>query len=329
MKNPVVPNKYIFQLVFIASIILASYLGCAPTSKSKPFQTTAITNPHRTRTFEFTTTQDQTSQRPLGLTTQPSSRFSQQFSKTAALPRVVVPPSSPFQTLVPSDVIIREMMGQINIDRALIDLRRLTGEEPVCIDNECYTIQNRLTGSEGLQRAKDYVHGELVSLGYTVEIRDWSRSGWADQNLIARKSGTVTPGDEIYFVAHLDGVKLAGADRFPAADDDGSGVVNLLELARVLSRYTFGRTVVLFFSTGEEEGALGVRAYLDQLSSEELSAIQYVVSMDMVGYDANHDGVMELWSGNHQPSLVFTQMLSEIINTYHLDLVPRLVSGCT
>ena len=282
MKNFFIPNKYIYRLGLIASIFLASYLGCAPTPILKPLQTPTSSNPHISRT-----------------------------------------------TVVPSEEIVREMMGHINIDRALNDLRRLTGEEPVCIDTECSTIQNRLTGSEGPQWAKDYVYGELVSLGYSVEIRDWSRSGWADQHLIARKPGIVNPGEEIYFVAHLDGVKLAGATRFPAADDDGSGVVDLLELARVLSHYTFDRTVVLLFSTGEEQGALGIRDYLDQLSTIELSAINCVVSMDMVGYDANEDEVMELWSGNHQPSFVFTQRLSEIINMYQLDLVPRLVPGCT
>jgi acetylornithine deacetylase/succinyl-diaminopimelate desuccinylase-like protein len=231
-------------------------------------------------------------------------------------------------TAISPTQVVWEMLGQVNQDRALGDLRRLTGEEPICANSECYTIANRLTGSEGLHWATDYISKELVSLGYSVEFRDWSRSGRADRNLIARKSGVYSPTEEVYFVAHADGVKPSADERFPAADDDASGAVDNLELARILSSHTFSRTVVLLFTTGEEQGTLGVRSYLDQLSPPELGAIKYAVNVDMVGYDANRDGVMELWHGGHAPSMAVTQMMSETIRAYQLDLVPRFVVGC-
>ena len=227
----------------------------------------------------------------------------------------------------PTDV-IWEMLGQVNKNRVVNDLRRLAGEEPICTSTGCYTAANRLTGSEGLHWAMDYIYQDLVSLGYSAEFRDWSREGWGDRNLIARKVGVLAPTEEVYFVAHVDGVKLNGEERFPAADDNASGAVDNLELARVLSTFSFSRTVVLLFSTGEEQGALGVKSYLDQLSSEELSSIKYAVDVDMVGYDANRDGVMELWHGGHLPSLAVAQMMSETISTYQLDLAPRIVVGC-
>ena len=224
--------------------------------------------------------------------------------------------------------IVWEMIGQVNQDNAMIDLRKITGEEPICFDSDCYTIINQLTGSEGLQRAKDYIYQELVSLGYTVEVQDWSRSGYADQNIIARKPGSVHPEEEIYFVAHMDGVKMGTEVRFPAADDDGSGVDDNLEMARVLSSHLFNRTLVLLFTTGEEQGTLGVRSYLDQLSPQEINAIQYAVDGDMVGYDGNSDEVMELWHGGRSPSLALTQMMSNTIKGYQLDLAPRFVVCC-
>jgi hypothetical protein len=220
------------------------------------------------------------------------------------------------------------MLAQVNMERVMTDLHRLTGEEPICFGNGCYTINHRLTGSEGLQWAKDYIYEELVRLGYSVELRNWSSEGYIDQNIIARKSGKVTPDDEIYFVAHIDGVYPDGAQCSPAADDNASGVVGVLELARILSKYSFNRTIVLLFSTGEEQGVLGVKSYVDQLSHEELSAIRYVVNVDMVGYDSDLDGAMQLWSGDHTPSLGFVQSLSEIIHAYGLDLKPSIVTGC-
>jgi acetylornithine deacetylase/succinyl-diaminopimelate desuccinylase-like protein len=249
-------------------------------------------------------------------------------TKKSALPPVVASPV-PKLTVIPAEDLIWEMIRRVDIERALNDLRQFTGEMPLCIDTECRTITDRETGSEGLSRAKEYVYNQLVNLGYSVAIRDWSREGWTDQNIIASKPGLVSPDEEIYFVAHMDGVLPAGVIRSPAADDNASGTVDLLETARILSRYTFNRTLVLLFSTGEEQGVEGVQSYVDQLSQADISAIKYVVNVDMVGYDSDHDGVMQLWAGDHQPSLMFAQKLRDIILSYQLNLVPRVVTGCT
>ncbi len=231
-------------------------------------------------------------------------------------------------TVISPTEVVWEMLGQVSQNRALNDLRRLTGEEPICTSNGCYTIANRPTGSEGLHWATDYLSQSLVSLGYAVEFQNWSRSGRSDRNVIARKMGAYAPTEEIYFVAHVDGVKSGAGEQYPAADDDASGVVDNLELARILGSHTFSRTVVLLFTTGEEQDRLGARSYLDQLSPPELGSIKYAVDVDMVGYDGNRDGVMELWHGGDVPSMAVTQMMSETIRAYQLDLAPRFVVGC-
>jgi hypothetical protein len=230
-------------------------------------------------------------------------------------------------TIVPTNEAVWEMLGQVNKARILNDLNQLTGEAPICVGSGCYTVTNRLTGSEGLRWATDYIYTELVSLGYSVEFQDWSRSRHADRNVVARKTGVFSPTEEVYFVAHVDGVGTSN-NRLPAADDNASGAIDNLELARILSSHSFSRTVVLLFSTGEEQGTLGVESYIAQLSPKELSSIKYVINADMLGYDANRDGVMELWHGGHLPSLALTQVMSDTISAYRLDLAPRLVVGC-
>lgn len=215
-----------------------------------------------------------------------------------------------------------ELLNQVDQEKVLTDLRRLTGEEPICLGDDCNTITSRETGSEGLQWAKDYIYQQLTDLGYYVEIQNWSMEGYADQNLIVRKMGIVTPSEEIYFIAHIDGY----LDNNPAADDDASGVVSLLEVARIFSHQNISQTLVLFISTGEEHGALGARSYVDEINSEQLSAIQYVVSVEMLGYDSNNDSAMELWSGDQ--STAFVDQLSQIIHMYHLDLAPEIITSC-
>jgi hypothetical protein len=218
--------------------------------------------------------------------------------------------------------IVKEMIDKVNQERALTDLKRLSGVEPICINGNCYTITGRETSSEGLQWAKDYVRQTLVSLHYSVEVLDWSDGGYADQNIVARKPGLVYPNQEIYFIAHLDGYLVNN----PAADDDASGAVSLLELARILSNQALKYSVVLFFSTGEEHGSLGSHSFVEDYP-KRLANIKYLVSVEMLGYSSNNDGAMELWNGE-QP-VEFVQLLSDIINAYQIGLVPEIVTGCT
>lgn len=238
-----------------------------------------------------------------------------------------ITPLSHSVAVSPTDA-IWDILGRVNRNRIVNDLHLLAGEQPICTSSGCYTAANRLTGSEGLRWAMDYIYEVLVGLDYAVDFRDWSHSGKADRNLIARKVGVFAPGEQVLFVAHVDGVQKGAEERFPAADDNASGAVDLLETARVLSTYSFSRTLVLLFTTGEEQGSLGSRSYVDQLPPEEFSAITVVVNVDMVGYDANGDGVMELWHGDHSPSVAVTQTMSETINAYEVDLTPRIIVGC-
>jgi Zn-dependent M28 family amino/carboxypeptidase len=115
---------------------------------------------------------------------------------------------------------------------------------------------------------------------------------------------------------------------YPAADDKASGAAGLLEVSRVLGDYSFDRTLVVFFSTGEEQGSLGVKQYLGNLSNDVLEHIAYVVNVDMIGYDANGDRVMQLWHGNHALSIALAQRMSEIIDSQELDLRAELTAGC-
>ncbi len=241
-------------------------------------------------------------------------------------PKTDIVSSQPLETLPLGSV--QEMIDLVNQERVLTNLKRLSGIEPICFNGDCFTIKSRDLGSEGLQWAKDYVYAALTNLHYSVEIQDWSRDDKSEQNIIARKEGLIFPNEEIYFVAHLDSKNLDGTDSAPGADDNASGVSDLLELARIFSNKSISRTVVFFFDTGEEYGCLGVRSYLDQLSPGKLEQIKYVINQDMLSYDANDDGVMELWSGDHAPSLALAHTMSEIIQVYGIGLEASIVTGC-
>jgi Zn-dependent M28 family amino/carboxypeptidase len=59
------------------------------------------------------------------------------------------------------------------------------------------------------------------------------------------------------------GPAVEGDSIYNGADDDASGSVAVLEIARELVRRPAARTVVILLSTGEEGGILGTRWYLE------------------------------------------------------------------
>ncbi len=220
------------------------------------------------------------------------------------------------------------MLEQLDRERALTDLRRFSGEAPICREENCVTITNRLTCGEGLRQVEQYVSDELSRAGYSPEFEEWTLAGHQDRNVIARKVGATLPQEEVYVVAHIDGVGNGSTTRFPAADDNASGAAAVLELARVAASHTFDRTIVFFFSTGEEQGELGVKSHLEKMTWADLAPIKAVINVDMIGYDANGDGKMELWRGYQVLSMDLSNQVAGIIGAYPIRLVPEVLPGC-
>lgn len=68
----------------------------------------------------------------------------------------------------------------------------------------------------------------------------------------------------------------------PGMDDNGSGTVLVMELARVLSKYAFNQTILFTTPTGEDEGLFGAKAWADYLAAQKIK-IRAVLNNDLVG----------------------------------------------
>jgi aminopeptidase YwaD len=119
------------------------------------------------------------------------------------------------------------------------------------------------------------------ALGYRVSFQSFPlpKGGWSN-NVIAQPEGSGPT--QVLVVAHHDGVRQG-----PAANDNGSGVAVLLEVARAFR----GRAPVTFAALGAEERVetgsdlhLGSAALLESLGKEERKRLRLLLSLDMVGY---------------------------------------------
>ena len=68
----------------------------------------------------------------------------------------------------------------------------------------------------------------------------------------------------------------------PGIDDNGSGTVLVMELARVMSQYTFQQTILFTTPTGEDQGLFGATAWANYLSDQDIE-IRAVLNNDVVG----------------------------------------------
>jgi leucyl aminopeptidase len=106
-------------------------------------------------------------------------------------------------------------------------------------------------------------------------------------NILAIQWGTKYPEEFVICGAHYDSYAYAGYDpdtiRSPGADDNASGVAGIIETARILSHYTFDRSIIYANWCAEECGLLGSAAYAAECAEQGMDIVGYF-NLDMTGY---------------------------------------------
>lgn len=113
----------------------------------------------------------------------------------------------------------------------------------------------------------------VVKLSIASDTAFVTQTGY---NIIGTQKGT--SGKLIVLGGHYDSVQAG-----PGANDNGSGVAVLLELARDLAHQDHPDTLILIAFDGEEFGLLGSQYYVSQLQTPERSRIKAMLNFDMLG----------------------------------------------
>lgn len=141
------------------------------------------------------------------------------------------------------------------------------------------TLPDRYTDSNKA-KIRSFLFRYLTAMGYSVNQE--AHKNYLDgafTNLIAEVKGTEFPEEVIEVSAHFDTTDY----NRPGADDNGSGIALVLELARLFQLHPPSRTVRFVFDDLEEQGACGSCAHT-QLLRERNERLYGAFIIDMIGY---------------------------------------------
>ena len=215
-----------------------------------------------------------------------------------------------------ADPALRQLLKQIDPHRIQATIQRLVQF------GTRHTLSSQTDPVRGIGAATDWVFEQMQGFAaasggnMTVQKQSFVQpvssripTPTTITNVIATLKGTATPERFYVITGHLDS-RVTDVMDFtsdaPGADDDGSGVACVLELARVFATHQFPGTIVLATVAGEEQGTYGSIHMADQMAAAG-NDVQGMFSNDIIGASHSFDG--------HPPDPLTVRMFLEGIPT--------------
>jgi Zn-dependent M28 family amino/carboxypeptidase len=186
------------------------------------------------------------------------------------------------------------------------------------------SLGGRLTGSEGSQKAREYILARFQQIGlqafkdnyqhqFALTTRD--KKTINGTNLVGYIPGK-SSGKAIVITAHYDHVGTRNGEVYNGADDNASGVAALLAAAAYFKKNPPKHTLIFLAPDAEEMGLQGAAAFLKQ-PPVPLKDILLNVNMDMLSI--NDKGELYASGTYHYPAL--KPLVSKVKPRKHAKLI--------
>ena len=163
-------------------------------------------------------------------------------------------------------------------------------------------MEGRNTGEAGQKKAGLYIIEQYKALGiknppgsvdfYQKVPSEFMKKGFSpklgdSENIWAFIPGAEKPEEVVIISAHYDHVGMKNGEVFNGADDDGSGTVALIEIAKAFAEakkegHAPKRSILFLHVTGEEHGLLGSKYYSDNPVFDLKNTVANL-NIDMIG----------------------------------------------
>ena len=212
------------------------------------------------------------------------------------------------------DAQIVSMLNDVSIDSLIYHASAISGEFPVTVNGNSVTISSRNKNNPGNAQAAQYIKERFEQYGLPTTVETFGATG---ENIIATQPGLLFPNKKVLVCGHYDSMPTGAVS--PAADDDGSGTVAVIEAARVLSQYSFAYTIVYAVWDEEEYGLVGSNAYAADAENNGDSIIA-VVNIDAIAWDGDGDNLARVHVRDIAESVNLGTVAESMISTYGINL---------
>ena len=197
------------------------------------------------------------------------------------------------------DIDIIEMINSVNESKVLYYYQNLM------------KFGVRYTGTPNCTMAGDWIYNEFEKMGLNVEFHEWNFEKYKSKNVVATLPGNDFSSNAIFILcAHYDTIKIS-----PGANDDGSGIVAVLCIAEILSKYSFNHTIKFIAFSGEEVGTYGSFIYARDAYNRNENIVA-VLNLDIIGYADTSDGGKILRFFHEEPSTWIADFAKTISSKY-------------
>ncbi|GAB4575487.1 MAG: M20/M25/M40 family metallo-hydrolase [Anaerolineae bacterium] len=233
----------------------------------------------------------------------------------------------------PLDPGLDALLRQIDPGRLMKHVEAMYSVETRYI-NSTQTSPNR-----GIGAARKYIHDAFVSYAALAEGRMtvWDHPftvTWEDQqtlqyNVVATLQGTEAGSGVIVVGAHYDSIAndVDPVLFAPGADDNGTGIAAMLEMARIFAEVPQRATIMFVAFSAEEIGRIGSLRFIDEYLEPFNIDVRSVVTLDTIGNingpnNTVNNTQIRVFSddGYNSPSRQLSRVMNLIAMTYVPDL---------
>lgn len=202
---------------------------------------------------------------------------------------------------------VNQLLNTLNPQNMWDDLTKLT------------SFENRYSKDDNGAKAAAWIKSQVETMAQNAGRDDVTvsyvatGSNYKQPSVVAKFGDSTEPG--IVIGGHMDTLGGFWGNRMPGADDDGSGSVTVLEVARVLlnSGQHFKKPIYFVWYAAEEMGLVGSQYVVADFKKNNIP-VDAVAQFDMTGYRYHNEPTM--WLMDDYVNKDLTAFTETLINTY-------------
>jgi hypothetical protein len=221
------------------------------------------------------------------------------FSGQAGQEAVNLAPGNVNTPVTSIDVELYNLLQQVDMSRLQSHVETLQGFTTRHVNSR------QDSSTYGIGAARDYIYSQFKQIEQQSNGRlnastqefdmTYNSIPTRQSNVFGVLNGTAPGGGFVIVGAHYDSINTDFTDATgfaPGANDNGTGVAGIIEIARVLSQRQYRSSVIFVSFSAEEIGRQGSKAFVSYVRGRGLDVVG-MINVDSIGNNNTRTGIID------------------------------------